>query len=197
MPRVILEMSMSLDGFTAGPDVGVELPLGRGGESLHDWMFAERSADEIERFQRAKFEGVGAVIVGRRMADLGLPYWGDEPAFHAPVFVVTHRPADTIERLGGTSYVFVTGGPDAALALAREATAGGGDVIIGGGATVARQLLAAGAVDELRLHIAPIALGSGTPLFDDELLRAVRLRPVDSSTEPLATHVTYEVSRAG
>jgi dihydrofolate reductase len=196
MPRVILEMSMSLDGYTAGSDVGPDLPLGRGGEALHDWMFAERSQAEIERLQREKFAGIGSVIVGRRMADLGIRYWGDEPAFHAPVFVVTHRPAETIVRRGGTSYVFVSEGLEIATARAREAAAEG-DVMIGGGADIARQLLATGVVDELRLHIAPVALGRGTPLFDDQLLRAVRLRPIDATTEPLATHITYEVSPAG
>ena len=95
MTRVIVELSMSLDGYVTGPDVSVEEPMGRGGEQLHDWMFEGRSEAEVEKFQRDHFGGVGAIVLGRRMADLCIVHWGDEPAFHAPVFVVTHRPAET------------------------------------------------------------------------------------------------------
>ena len=94
-------------------------PLGRNGESLHDWMFAGKSGAEVERFQADLFSSIGAVIVGRRMADLGIENWGDEPTYHAPVFVVTHRPAETIVKKGGTSYTFVTDGIESAMAQAR------------------------------------------------------------------------------
>jgi dihydrofolate reductase len=121
MAKVLLEMSMSLDGYTAGPDVSPEEPMGRGGDRLHEWMFEGRSPEESERYEIEHFRDIGAVIVGRRMADLGIVHWGEEPTFHAPVFVVTSRPADTIVKAGGTSYVFVTGGIDEALDRAREA----------------------------------------------------------------------------
>jgi dihydrofolate reductase len=192
MPKVLLEMSMSLDGFVTGPDVGPDEPMGRGGERLHDWMFEGRSGAEYERFEVEKFRDIGAVIVGRRMADLGIRFWGEEPTFHCPVFVVTNRPAETIEKAGGTSYTFVTGGIDEALQRARDA-AGQADVMVGGGAEIARQYLRAGAIDELRLHLVPLILGGGTPLFDDG--PTIGLRPIEVTTEPKATHLTYAVER--
>jgi dihydrofolate reductase len=131
--KVLLEMNMSLDGYVTGPDVSPEEPMGRGGEQLHEWMFEGRSPAEIERYESDHFRHVGAVIVGRRMADIGIVHWGEEPPFHAPVFVVTNRPAETIVKAGGTSYIFVTSGIDDALQQAREA-AGPADVIVGGGA---------------------------------------------------------------
>ena len=192
MARVLLEMTVSLDGYAAGPDVGPKEPMGRGGERLHDWMFEGRSPAESERYEIDHFKDIGAVIAGRRMADLGIEPWGDEPTFHAPVFVVTNRPAETIERAGGTSYVFVTGGLDDALSRAREA-AGPADVMVIGGADVASQYLRAGAIDELWLHVAPLILGGGTRLFGDGTWPSIELRPIDAQTTPLATHLTYEV----
>lgn len=193
MPKVLLELSMSLDGCIAGPGVSPEVPMGDGGEALHEWMFDGRSSAEAELDQADHFSGIGAVIVGRRMADLGIGPWGEEPPFHAPVFVVTSRPADTIVRRGGTSYSFVTEGVDEALRRAREA-AGSQDVQIAGGADIARQYLRAGAVDELRLHLVPVLLGPGTRLFTDEAPLDVQLRPVEADGAPLVTHLTYEVS---
>lgn len=96
MGKVLVEITMSLDGYTTGPDVSAEEPFGRGGERLHDWMFAGKSAADIEAFMTGSFGGVGAVIMGRRMADLGIGPWGEEPVFRAPCFVVIHRPAETI-----------------------------------------------------------------------------------------------------
>jgi dihydrofolate reductase len=194
MAIVLLEISMSLDGYVTGPDVSPAEPMGRGGEVLHEWMFAGRSAAEAEHYQNEHFSSIGAVIAGRRMADLGIGPWGDEPAFHAPVFVVTSRPAGTIVKRGGTSYTFVTEGIDDALHRAREA-AGSQDVMVIGGADIARQYLEAGVVDEFRLHLVPVVLGAGTRLFIDERLN-VRLRSVMAATTPLATHITYEVSGA-
>lgn len=193
MAKVVLEMSMSLDGRVTGPDVGPEEPMGRGGESLHDWMFEGRTAAEAEAYQVGHFEDVGAVIVGRRMADLGIVHWGDEPAFHCPVFVVTTRPAETIEKAGGTSYTFVTGGIDEALRRAREA-AEPADVIVGGGADIARQYLRAGAIDELWLHLVPMILGGGTRLFDDEP-STIGLRSVEVTQTPSVIHLIYGVER--
>jgi dihydrofolate reductase len=195
MTKVILELSVSLDGFVAGPGVSPEVPMGRGGEALHDWMFEGRSAEEAREFGTEQFSGIGAVIVGRRMADLGIGPWGEEPVYHAPVFVVTHRPAETIVKRGGTSYIFVTDGIDDALNRAREA-AGSQDVRVNGGADIARQYLAAGAVDELRLHLVPMVFGGGTRLFADEPRLHVHLRPLDVASAPLATHLTYAVSAA-
>jgi dihydrofolate reductase len=193
--KVLLEMSMSLDGYVAGPDVTPEAPMGRDGELLHEWMFKGRSAAESQSFETDHFSRIGALIIGRRMADLGIGPWGDEPTFHAPVFVVTHRSAETIVRRGGTSYIFVSEGIDAALVRAREA-AGSDDVLVGGGAAIARQYLHAGAVQELRLHLVPTVLGAGTRLFDDSRLK-VRLQPVNAASTPLVTDLTYEVSPAG
>jgi dihydrofolate reductase len=194
MAKVLLEMSMSLDGYTAGPDVSPEEPMGRGGDRLHEWMFEGRSPEESERYEIEHFRDIGAVIVGRRMADLGIVHWGEEPTFHAPVFVVTNRPADTIVKAGGTSYIFVTGGIDEALDRAREA-AEQADVIVGGGAAVARQYLRAGAVDELRLHLIPVILGGGGRLFDDGPSPSISLLPIEVMDTPRVTHLTYEVVR--
>lgn len=191
MGKVLLEITTSLDGYVAGPDVSAEDPLGRGGESLHDWMFAGKSADEVDRFQTHHFTSIGALILGRRMADLGIRHWGEEPAFHAPCFVVTHRPAETVVKKGGTSYVFVTEGIHAAMAQAKAA-AGAQDVRVNGGADVARQCLNAGLIDEIRLHLAPIVLGGGTPLFAG-VRPDLRLVPSEASNSPLATHLTYQV----
>jgi len=191
--KVRLEMTISLDGYAAGPDVGPDEPMGKGGEELHNWMFAGRSGSEVERLQTDLFTDVGAVVVGRRMADLGIGIWGDNPVYHAPVFIVTHRPAETIERKGGTSYTFVTEGIQAALDRAREA-AGSGDVHVGGGPEIAQQFLNAGLVDEVRLHIAPMILGGGTALFSG-VDPSVKLIPRQADSEPLATHLVYDVER--
>jgi dihydrofolate reductase len=193
MAKVLLEFSMSLDGYIAGPDVSPEAPMGRGGEALHDWMFKGRSAAETERFQADHFARIGALIVGRRMADLGIGPWGEEPPFHAPVFVVTTRPAETIVKKGGTSYVFVTDGIENALARARDA-AGTHDVQINGGADIARQYLRAGAVEEFRLHLVPLVLGGGTRLFDGGTPLDLDLQPRTATSSPLATHITYGVT---
>jgi dihydrofolate reductase len=193
MGKVLLEMTMSLDGYTAGPDISDKAPLGRDGERLHDWMFDGKSADEVERFQNDELASVGALVMGRLMTDLGIPYWGEEPVFHAPCFIVTHRPADTIVKKGGTSYVFVTEGIQAAMAQAQEA-AGAQDVRVHGGADIARQCLNAGLVDEVRLHVAPILLGGGTALFDG-VRPDLRLVPSQATSSPLATHLIYQVDR--
>lgn len=186
---------MSLDGYVTGPDVGPEEPMGRGGERLHEWMFEGRSDAEVEQFESEHFKDIGAVIVGRRMADLGIVHWGEDPTFHAPVFVVTNRPAETIVKAGGTSYIFVTGGIDEALRRARDA-AGSADVIVGGGADIARQYLRAGAIDELRLHLVPLILGGGTRLFDEGPSSIVGLRPIEVTSSPNVTHLTYEVDHS-
>lgn len=193
MSKVLLELSVSLDGFVTGPEVGPGAPLGIGGERLHEWMFAGKSASDSETFETAHFSEIGALVLGRRMADLGIGPWGEEPTFHAPCFVVTHRPAETIVKKGGTSYIFVTDGIEAALERAREA-AGPQDVMVNGGAEVAQQFLNAGLLDEIRLHLVPILLGAGIRLFDG-VRTDVRLVPREAQNEPAVTHLVYDVGR--
>lgn len=173
MSKVLLELSVSLDGLVAGPEISPDAPLGIGGERLHEWMFAGKSASESETFETAYFSEIGALVLGRRMADLGIGPWGDEPTFHAPCFVITHRPAETIVKKGGTSYIFVTDGIEAALERAREA---------------------AGPQDEIRLHLVPTLLGAGTRLFD-RMRTDVGLVPREAQNEPAVTHLVYEVGR--
>jgi dihydrofolate reductase len=214
MSRLILDISMSLDGYVAGPDPSMEDPLGKGGEQLHEWAFAQhafRSRHGMEggetgaesEMVEEQLGRVGATIMGRRMYSGGAGpwdedanargWWGDDPPFHHPVFVLTHHARDSLPMRGGTTFTFVTGGIESALALAREA-ADGRDVQIGGGAEVAQQYLRAGLVDEIRLHIAPVFLGAGRRLFDGlapaaNLERTALLESTASGT----THVSYRV----
>jgi dihydrofolate reductase len=188
-----MEITMSLDGYVTGPDISPEAPLGRGGERLHDWMFTGKSAAESNRSETEHFSTIGALILGRRMADLGIGPWGEEPTFHAPCFVVTHRPAETIVKKGGTSYIFVTEGIDAAMAQA-QAAAGAQDVMVIGGADIDRQFLNAGLIDEIRLHVAPILLGAGTALFEG-VRTDLHLAPAGATNTPQVTHLTYAVER--
>ena len=171
MGRVIADQSVSLDGFSAGPNVRIGNGMGDGGEELHDWMWSEagrtgRDGTAVEGPQEL-LAGAGAVVVGRRMFDLGEEPWGDPPPFHNnPVFVVTHRPKAPVVKQGGTTYTFVTDGLDATLARAREA-AGGRDVVVLGGAAVIQQCLKGGLLDELYIHLVHVLLGGGTRLFGD------------------------------
>src|SRR5215210_661579 len=174
MGKVLMEITMSLDGYTTGPEVSAEAPFGRGGERLHEWMFAGKSAADSDRWPTDHFGTIGAVIIGRRMADLGIGPWGEEPVFHAPCFVVTHRPAETIVKKGGTSYIFVTEGIDAAMAQAKAA-AGEQDVMVEGGADIDRQYLNAGS--HLFTGVRP----------------ELRLVPTQATNSPLATHLSYQV----
>jgi dihydrofolate reductase len=193
MSKVIMEMSVSLDGYVTGPHVRPEEPMGDGGECLHEWMFAGKSATEVETYQTAKYSEIGALIMGRRMVDLGIGPWGEKPAFHAPCFVITHRPAETIVKKGGTSYIFVTDGIEAALDRARQA-AGSQDVQINGGADIAQQFLKAGLLDKIRLHLVPIILGAGTRLFDG-VRTDVQFVPREAQNAPVVTHLIYDVER--
>lgn len=174
MGMIYADMSMSLDGFIAGPNVTVGNGMGDGGDGLHDWMFAGKSEEEAATYEKEKFASTGAVLMGRTMLDVGIGPWGEEPGFHAPVFVVTHRAAEPISRKGGTSYTFVTDGPDAALRMAREAAAGR-DICVAGGAAIVRHYVRAGVVDKLHLHVVPILLGDGTRLFTDLEDRSIEL----------------------
>ena len=192
MPAITSDPGISLDGFIAGPDQSVENPLGVGGEGLHRWMFEQpdENAAEIDAICSA-----GAYIMGRNMfgPDRGEwdldwhGWWGDDPPYHAPVFVLGHRPRDPVEMQGGTTFHFVTGGIEEALRLAREA-AGDRHISICGGASTINQYLAAGYIDELRLHLAPIVLGQGESLFRD--LPGLSFEVASTRSSSLVTHVT-------
>jgi dihydrofolate reductase len=182
MGRTYASMSMSLDGFVAGPNVSVANGMGEGGEALHDWMFSGKSGEEAEAWEVEQFASTGAVLMGRTMLDVGIGPWGENPTFHAPVFVVTHRLAEPIVKAGGTSYTFVTDGPDAALRLARAA-AGERDIYVAGGAAIVRHYLHVGVIDELRLHVVPILLGDGTRLFAGPEDREIGLTIVDGEVD--------------
>ncbi|MEV0348298.1 dihydrofolate reductase family protein [Nonomuraea sp. NPDC050680] len=199
MSKVTCDIAMSVDGFVAGPNQSLEKPLGEGAEErLHRWMFDEPEA------HAAVIEGItaaGAFIMGRNMFgpsrdawDMDWKgWWGDEPPYHAPVFVLTHHPREPLTMQGGTVFNFVTEGIEAALAQAREA-AGDRDVAIAGGALTVNQYLAAGLIDELRLHVAPVILGRGERLFDG--VGDTNLEPVSEvSGTDLVTHLMYRVIR--
>jgi len=203
--------SISLDGFTAGPDQSLENPLGIGGMRLHDWVF-ELAAWRREHGQEggvenastpvveAANENVGAILMGRNMFGGGPGpwgdepwngWWGDDPPFHLPVFVLTHHPRPPLECLGGTTFTFVTDGLDAAVGQTREA-AGGQDVAVAGGSSVARQLLTAGLLDEVQLHVVPVLLGAGVRLFDDGD-PSLALEQTSVVEAPGVVHLTYRV----
>ena len=212
MSHVFLEMTMTLDGFTAAPGVSIEHPLGIGGERVHDWLrggdgpgeaglgpegAADASPDEIDLSVAARmFDTTGAFVIGRRTFDVGEVPWGDDEAFEGrPVFVVTSRAREPIER-GGSRFEFVTGGVGEAVDRAK-AVAHAASVCIMGGADVARQSLTAGLVDEVRLHLVPILLGGGTRLFPDAAGRRIELEPLGAEQGALAMHLRYRVERGG
>jgi dihydrofolate reductase len=199
---VIADQSMSLDGFSTGPNVAVGNGMGDGGDQLHVWMGWEDSGpearagagDELTPFDLLKRSG--AVVVGRRMFDVGEEPWGNDPPFHQPVFIVTHRPKASIVKEGGTTYTFLTGGIAAALARAKEA-AGSKDVVVLGGADVIGQCAEAGLLDELCLHLAHVLLGDGTRLLnrmDPKRVTLERTRVVDA---PGVTHLMFRVRTNG
>jgi dihydrofolate reductase len=196
MAKVFCGIAMSVDGYTAGPNQRADAPFGDGvGESLHRWMFeaAEENAAEIEALTSA-----GAYIMGRNMFSPGrgdwdldwTGWWGEEPPYHAPVFVLTHHEREPVEMKGGTTFHFVTGGITEALDRARAA-AGDRDVAIAGGAATVNQYLAAGLIDELHLHIAPVVLGQGERLFEG--VGRLELTIVGARHTDLVTHVRYAV----
>lgn len=212
MGKVVVDISMSLDGFVAGPNPTLEEPLGEKGEELHEWVvrtnyWRERHGleggeeDEDSEVIREAFSSVGASVMGRKMFSGGsgpwesdprsMGWWGDEPPFHTPVFVLTHHAREPEEMEGGTTFFFVTDGIEAAIQQARAA-AGEGNVAIGGGANAIQQALAAGLVDELQVHVAPILLGGGTRLFG-EGADPIRLEATRVLASPRATHVKFDV----
>jgi dihydrofolate reductase len=190
-------MSMSIDGFVAGPNQSRGNPLGVGGLQVHGWHIGEERVSEADEIAgRWLMRPRGAYVMGRNMfgpirgewEEDWLGWWGAEPPYHAPVFVLTHHARDPIEMEGGTTFFFVTDGFDAAYAQARE-RAGDAGVDIAGGASTVRQALAAGVVDEFTLDIVPVLLGSGERIFDG--VESFGFEPVEVLHSPLATHVRY------
>jgi dihydrofolate reductase len=212
MTKLTLDISMSLDGFIAGPNRTVDQPLGDGGEQLHDWIFglatwmeahgvegegATGPEDDLVKEQIAQ---QGAVIMGRRMFSGGEGaweddpraegWWGDTPPFHIPVFVLTHHARETLTMKGGTSFAFVTDGVESAFEQARVA-AGDKNVAVAGGANVVQQCLRAGLLDELQVHVSPVLLGSGVRLFDGG--EQAKLELVRVVNAPAVAHLKYRV----
>ena len=215
MGKAILDITISLDGFVAGPNQTLDQPLGAGGEELHKWAFAavawrERhglTGGEANADSNVVSEGqarTGATVMGRRMFSGGAGpwaddpnadgWWGDEPPFGHPVFVLTHHAREPLEMNGGTTFTFVTDGIESALARARAA-AGDKDVLVAGGGSAAQQFLAAGLLDELQLHVVPLLLGGGVRLFDHlgPDRRELALERVIAS--PAVTHLAYRVMK--
>lgn len=211
MSKLRLRLSMSLDGFVAGPSQSVENPLGIGGMRLHEWAFplkAWRAPHGLEGGEvnestpviEESLTNIGATVMGRNMFgghpgpwDAEEPWngwWGADPPFHHPVFVLTHHAREPLELEGGTTFTFVTDGIEAALEQARRA-AGGKDVALAGGAKAAQQYLAAGLVDEMEIHLVPALLGGGERLFDgagDDLHGLALVRTVAA---PNVTHLKF------
>ena len=199
MTTIKSQISISLDGYGAGPDNGIEHPLGIGGEQLHEWAFGKGNEAE-QQIKDQMHAGIGAFLMGRGMFGGGpgewregwRGWWGDEPPYHAPVFVLTHHPREPLEMDGGTTFFFVTDGFESGLGQARDAAAGQ-DVLVAGGPSTINQGLRAGAIDELFLHVAPVILGGGERLFVD--VGDPGLEPVEAFTSPVCTHVRYVVRR--
>jgi dihydrofolate reductase len=212
MGKVWVHISMSLDGYVAGPDQSEKDPLGVGGMRLHDWVLG------LEAFRRAHGEqggetnastpvverwtaNVGAGVMGRNMfgggpgpwgEDPWNGWWGDDPPFHTPVYVVTRHPREPLT-LSDTTFYFVTEGVESAVAQAKQA-AGGQDVVVGGGANVIQQCLHAGLIDELEISVTPVLLGTGERLFDNLDGAELRLEQLRAIEAPGVTHLTYRVT---
>lgn len=193
MAEVIVDVSTSVDGFVAGEGVGMDRPFGTAGHRLHSWLGFEGATPSPEDRAVAErmFASAGAVVLGRRMFDVGIGTWGGDGAFTRPTFVVTHRDSEPLVK-GPTTFTFVTDGLPAALGRART-TAGAEDVVIAGGADIVQQSFAAGVVDELRLHVIPVLLGAGTRLFDGA--GPVELEQTDAVATPHATHLRFRTRR--
>jgi dihydrofolate reductase len=212
MGKVVSDISMSLDGFVAGPNPDLEQPLGERGELLHEWAFGLKTFRERhgetggatgpdDDLMAETLSRTGATVMGRRMFGGGEGpwgdepwegWWGDEPPFRMPVFVLTHHPREPLPKEGGTTFTFVSDGIESAIDQARAA-AGQKDVVLAGGADVIQQALRAGLLDEVQVHVAPILLGGGTRLFDrldPEQLGLEKTRVIDS---PAVTHFLLRV----
>jgi dihydrofolate reductase len=194
MSKVIFEISMSLDGFITDPSASVGTPLeGNDPGRLHDWKFDAKTETD-DAIVEEMYASTGAVLIGKRMFDVGFEPWGDPPPFGMPVFIVTHEQREPLPMRGGTTYTFVTDGIEAALELARAA-AGGKNVGVWGGASIMKQYLEAGLLDEMRIHLVPMLLGSGIRLFEDLDPEGIELRRTSSIETPGATHFRFEVAK--
>jgi dihydrofolate reductase len=212
MSKLRLNITMSLDGYVAGPDQDEENPLGSGGQDLHEWFFPLKAFREMHGGEGGdvnassvvvaeRWANVGATIMGRNMfGPVRGPWmdgswqgwWGENPPFHHPVFVLTHHPREPLQMQGGTTFHFVSDGIESALKQAKGA-ARGRDVSLAGGASVVNQYLAAGLVDEIDISVAPLVLGAGERLFaglDRGTLKLKQIRAVDA---PDVTHIKYEL----
>jgi dihydrofolate reductase len=217
MGKVAVDITMSLDGYVAGPNQSRKTPLGEGGEELHEWTVITAAFQEIQgrsggeenrdsEVQRETYENLGAFVMGRNMFGGGKGpwgsdpafddpwkgWWGDDPPYHAPVFVLTHHEREPVEMDGGTTFHFVTDGVESVHEQAKAA-AGDKDILIAGGAKAIQQFLAAGLVDEMQLHVVPKLLGDGERLLDnlgDDPPRFEIARVVES---PVVTHLKYRV----
>jgi dihydrofolate reductase len=217
MAKLTLDISMSLDGFIAGPNQTLDEPLGEGGEQLHEWVFGLKSFREPHGLEGGETNvdselveeslgNTGATVMGRRMFSGGEgaweddpnadAWWGDDPPFHHPVFILTHHAREPVTKQGGTTFIFVTDGIEAALEQA-QAAAGDKNVAVGGGANVVQQYLRAGLLDELQIHLVPVLLGDGVRLFDNGLANAPGelecTRVVESPSG--VTHLRYRVAK--
>lgn len=210
MSKLRFEIAISADGYVAGPNQSEQHPLGEGGEQLHEWVIRlaawqeshGRSGGEVNpssEIVEEAMENVGAVVMGRNMFgggpgpwdDSWRGWWGEEPPFHVPTFVLTHHPREPLEMKGGTTFYFVAEGIESALAQAKEA-AGDKDVRLGGGAEAAQQYLAAGLVDELQLNLVPALLGDGERLFEN-VGADLDLEQTRVVHTPEVTHIRYRV----
>ena len=213
MSKLRFSVTMSLDGYVAGPNQSVKEPLGVGGEALHDWAVELAAFKEVHgqkggavnassAIVQEMFENVGAVIMGRGMFGGGpgpwtrdwKGWWGENPPYHMPVFVLTHHARDPVPMQGGTTFHFVTDGIESALSQAREAAAGK-DVLIGGGAETINQFLAAGLVDEVNVSLVPQFLGGGARLFDNLGDSAPRFEQTRVVEGPGVVHLRYRLAR--
>ena len=201
MGQVFVDITMSLDGFIAGPNDGPELPLGERGERLHEWVYGLASWREPHGLEGGEvsrdseildeaFQRAGAVVLGRRMFE-NAGGWGDEPPFHVPVFVLTHDPREPVAKKG-TTFSFVTDGIESALEQAKEA-AGDKDVSVAGGANTIQQYLSAGLVDEMQIHVAPLLLRGGIRLFDGLGAEQIEVEGTRVVESPEVTHLKFRV----
>ena len=213
MSKTLIRITMSLDGYVAGPNQSMKEPLGVGGEALHDWAVELAAWKELQgqkggvvnassAIMQEMFENVGAVIMGRNMFGGGpgpwkpdwKGWWGKNPPYHMPVFVLTHHARDPLPMEGGTTFHFVTDGIESALNQAKQAAAAK-DVLIMGGAKTINQFLAAGMVDEVNLSVAQLLLGGGERLFDNLGDPAPRLEQTRVVEAPGVVHLRYRVAR--
>jgi dihydrofolate reductase len=214
MSNLRCHIAVSLDGFVAGPNQSEENPLGVGGDRLHEWMVSLAAwrqthghdggeVNESARIVEEASTNLGAGVMGRNMFGPigGGPWddgqwrgwWGEDPPYHCPVFILTHHPRDPVQMEGGTTYHFVTDGIESALEQAKDA-AGGQDVRLWGGAQIINQYLAAGLLNELELHVVPVLLGDGARLFDDLEAAEVQLEQVRAVEAPGVTHLKYTLT---